>query len=29
MDTVDGIRGYSKEEIIHQIEVNLWETWSN
>lgn len=29
MDTVSGIPGYSKEEIIHQIELNLWETWSN
>jgi GNAT superfamily N-acetyltransferase len=29
MDTVNGIPGYSKEEIIHQIELNLWETWSN
>ena len=29
MSTIDGIPGYSKEEIIHQIELNLWETWSN
>lgn len=29
MDVVRGIPGYSKEEIIHQVEVNLWETWSN
>jgi GNAT superfamily N-acetyltransferase len=29
MDVVSGIPGYSREEIIHQIEVNLWETWSN
>ena len=29
MSEVKGIPGYSKEEIIHQIEMNLWETWSN
>lgn len=29
MSEVEGIPGYSKEEIIHQIELNLWETWSN
>lgn len=29
MDTINGIPGYSREEIIHQIELNLWETWSN
>jgi ribosomal protein S18 acetylase RimI-like enzyme len=29
MSKVDGIPGYSQEEIIHQIELNLWETWSN
>jgi len=29
MSKVEDIPGYTKEEIIHQIEVNLWETWSN
>lgn len=29
MSTITGIPNYSKEEIIHQIELNLWETWSN
>lgn len=29
MSRVNGISGYSKEEVIHQIEMNLWETWSN
>lgn len=29
MSEVEGIPGYSKEEVIHQIELNLWETWSN
>jgi len=29
MSEVEGIPGYTKEEIVHQIEVNLWETWSN
>jgi GNAT superfamily N-acetyltransferase len=29
MSTINGIPGYSKEEIIHHIELNLWETWSN
>jgi len=29
MSEVEGIPGYTREEIIHQIEVNLWETWSN
>jgi len=29
MSEVEGIPGYTKEEIIHQIEVNLWETWAN
>lgn len=29
MSTINGIPGYSKEQIIHQIELNLWETWSN
>jgi len=29
MSEVKGIPGYTKEEIIHQIEVNLWETWAN
>jgi len=29
MSEVEGIPGYTKEEIIHQIETNLWETWSN
>ena len=29
MNTFNGIPGYSKEEVIHQVEMNLWETWSN
>ena len=29
MNTLNSILGYTREEIIHQIEVNLWETWSN
>jgi hypothetical protein len=29
MDEIKGIPGYSKEEVIHQVELNLWETWSN
>jgi GNAT superfamily N-acetyltransferase len=29
MAEIEGIPGYSKEDVIHQVEVNLWETWSN
>jgi GNAT superfamily N-acetyltransferase len=29
MSEVEGIPGYTKDEIIHQVELNLWETWSN
>lgn len=29
MSEVADIPGYTQEEIIHQIELNLWETWSN
>ena len=29
MSEFDGISGFSKEHVIHQIELNLWETWSN
>jgi hypothetical protein len=29
MSAFEGIPGYSKEEVIHQVELNLWETWSN
>ena len=29
MSDIPGISGYTKEEIIHQVELNLWETWSN
>jgi GNAT superfamily N-acetyltransferase len=29
MSEVKGIPGFSKEEVIHQVELNLWETWSN
>jgi len=29
MSHVPGIPGYTKDEIIHQVELNLWETWSN
>lgn len=29
MSEVEGIPGFSKEEVIHQVELNLWETWSN
>jgi len=28
MTEVEVIPGYSKEEVIHQVELNLWETWS-
>jgi GNAT superfamily N-acetyltransferase len=26
---VPGIPGYTKDEIIHEVELNLWQTWSN
>lgn len=29
MSIVPGIPGYTKEEITRQVELNLWETWSN
>ena len=29
MEAIHASPGYSREEIIHQIELNLWETWSN
>jgi len=29
MSEVEGIAGFSNEEVIHQVELNLWETWSN
>ena len=29
MSEVEGIPGFSREEVIHQIELNLWETWAN
>jgi GNAT superfamily N-acetyltransferase len=29
MGATIGIQGFSIEEVIHQIELNLWETWSN
>jgi GNAT superfamily N-acetyltransferase len=29
MSEVEGIPGFSKEEVIHQVELNLWETWAN
>jgi GNAT superfamily N-acetyltransferase len=29
MSEVEGIPGFTKEEVIHQVELNLWETWSN
>jgi len=29
MDEIKGIPGYSIEEVIHQVELNLWETWAN
>ncbi|HUG33718.1 MAG TPA: GNAT family N-acetyltransferase [Anaerolineales bacterium] len=29
MSKIEGIPGYTKEEVIHQVELNLWETWSN
>ena len=29
MSKVDQIPGFSTEEVIHQVELNLWETWSN
>jgi len=29
MSEFDGISGFSKEHVTHQIELNLWETWSN
>jgi GNAT superfamily N-acetyltransferase len=28
MSEVQGIPGYTKEEVIHQVELNFWETWS-
>jgi hypothetical protein len=29
MGEVEGIPGCTKEDLIHQVELNLWETWSN
>ena len=29
MDIVNGIPGFTTAEVIHQVEMNLWETWSN
>jgi hypothetical protein len=29
MSEIEGSPGYSQEEVIHQVELNLWETWSN
>jgi GNAT superfamily N-acetyltransferase len=29
MSAPEEIPGFSKEEVIHQVELNLWETWSN
>ena len=29
MSKVEEIPGYTRDEIIHQVELNLWETWSN
>lgn len=29
MSTAKDIAGFSIEEVVHQIELNLWETWSN
>jgi len=29
MNAINGIKGYSTDEVIHQVELNLWETWSN
>jgi GNAT superfamily N-acetyltransferase len=29
MSEVPGIPGYTKDEIIHEVELNLWQTWSN
>jgi GNAT superfamily N-acetyltransferase len=29
MNEVDEIPGFSKEDVINQVELNLWETWSN
>jgi GNAT superfamily N-acetyltransferase len=29
MSEIEGIPGYTTEEVIHQVELNLWETWSN
>lgn len=29
MSAIIGIPGYSEEKIVHEIELNLWETWSN
>lgn len=29
MSKIEGIPGYTREEIVHQIELNLWETWSH
>ena len=29
MDKAEEIAGFSKGEVIHQVELNLWETWSH
>jgi GNAT superfamily N-acetyltransferase len=29
MSATIGIQGFSIEDVIHEIELNLWETWSN
>lgn len=29
MTASNGIAGFSIEEVIQQIKVNFWETWSN
>jgi len=29
MSEIENIPGFSSEEVIHQIELNLWETWAN
>lgn len=29
MGRINGIPGFSTDAVIHQIEMNLWETWSN
>ena len=29
MESENNIAGFSIEEVIHHVELNFWETWSN